>query len=1025
MRVAASLGALALTVSALGGGTLLAAVPAQAAPGTPGTPQANTTVFTEGFENGPGTSPQLLTAYTGVGGQRYTADSGWLTGCNGQVVNFNIPPTTLGNCSTEANSARLRQLAYALGAHTGSATPATNDVVGAYTENNPGANAVEFQTVANIPLASASGRFLTFSVDTAAQNCAVSAPQYQFSFLNQAGVATNVGGIVNACTSTKTVPVPASGPLVASNINVGTYTSNGSVLFTGSTLGIRMTNANGSGVGNDAAFDNIRILDVTPQLDKSFSPTAVTTGGVSTLTFTVTNTAELAAKNGWSFTDALPAGLTLASPTAAATTCPAGSVTGAAGATSVAVTGNLTAGMASCTVTVNVTSSTAGSYTNGPGNVTPNGLNPPGSTTVTFSNPLISIVKNAGTPVDVNGNGLTDAGDTIQYTFDVSNPGDVPLTNVAVSDPKVGAVTCPQTILAAGATETCSATTVYTITAADVTAGAVDNIATATGTTPAGGTITTTPSTTSTPTTASAPGISIVKSASGPATYTVGEVVTYNFVVTNTGNVPLNTVSINETAFSGSGGSPVVNCPATTLAVGAQMVCTAPYTLTTDDVNDGSVTNTATATGIPTGSTTPITSTPSTVTIPITPAPGLTVLKSASPTVVALAGQTVDYSFRVTNTGNVTLTGVTIDETAFTGSGTVSAIVCPVTTLVAGQVATCTASYTVTQADVDAGGTVSNTATALGTPPTGTPVTSTPSTAVVTPTQSPALTVVKTADATVAEVGQVVTYSFLVTNTGNLTITDPEVAEGAFTGSGAISAIVCPSSTDLAPGDDVTCTATYTVTQADVDSGAISNAATVTGTTPGGGTTDPSDPSTAIVPTDPAPALTVVKTADRQTISAVGQVVTYSFRVTNTGTATIINPTVAEGAFTGSGTLSPLVCAPGTTPLAPAASFVCTATYTVVAADLEAGNLANTATVSGTTPGGGPVVSTPSTATVTNVFAPVVPSPPVPAAIAGVLAYTGSDGVMPAVGVALLLVLLGGVLMVVRRRKHNSQHDAA
>jgi uncharacterized repeat protein (TIGR01451 family) len=68
-----------------------------------------------------------------------------------------------------------------------------------------------------------------------------------------------------------------------------------------------------AGGGNDAPFTNIRILDATPRLTKSFSPATLNAGGTSTLTFTITNTSELAAKNGWSMTDALgpsaPSGL--------------------------------------------------------------------------------------------------------------------------------------------------------------------------------------------------------------------------------------------------------------------------------------------------------------------------------------------------------------------------------------------------------------------------------------------------------------------------------------------------------------------------------------------------------------------------------------------------------------------------------------------------------------------------------------------------------------------------------------------
>jgi len=40
--------------------------------------------------------------------------------------------------------------------------------------------------------------------------------------------------------------------------DIGTFTSDTGILFTGSQVGIEMTNATGSGIGNDAAFDDIR-----------------------------------------------------------------------------------------------------------------------------------------------------------------------------------------------------------------------------------------------------------------------------------------------------------------------------------------------------------------------------------------------------------------------------------------------------------------------------------------------------------------------------------------------------------------------------------------------------------------------------------------------------------------------------------------------------------------------------------------------------------------------------------------------
>ena len=355
------------------------------APGNPGTPSEPEVLFEEDFENTAGTAPVSLADYVGADGNTYTAAPAWLENCNGIIVNFDIPFTDQGNCAVIGSSANLRQIVHALGQHAGAATPEANDAVAAYTEGNPGADLAEFETVEPIALSSASGRFLTFSVDAAAKNCTVSAPLYQFSFLSEAGTATLIGGQINACDSGQTVPGPAVGPVVATPVSVGTYASDGSVLFDGSSLGIRMVNANGSGGGNDAAFDNIRILDVTPQLDKSFAPASVPVGAASTLTFTVTNTSELAAKDGWGFTDALPDGLVVADPANVGGTCVA-DVTAPAGADSVVVAnGALAAGSESCTVTLDVTSETPGAYTNGPDNIEgETGIDLPGESTVEF-----------------------------------------------------------------------------------------------------------------------------------------------------------------------------------------------------------------------------------------------------------------------------------------------------------------------------------------------------------------------------------------------------------------------------------------------------------------------------------------------------------------------------------------------------------------------------------------------------------------------------------------------------------------
>jgi uncharacterized repeat protein (TIGR01451 family) len=86
---------------------------------------------------------------------------------------------------------------------------------------------------------------------------------------------------------------------------------------------------------------------------------------------------------------------------------------------------------------------------------------------------------------------------------------------------------------------------------------------------------------------------------------------------------------------------------------------------------------------------------------------------------IADAGDFIDYTFTVTNTSTVTLTDVDVTDPL------VSTITCPggnpISSLAAFGFVTCTGSYTITQADVDAG-VVTNTATSTGLDPDGDPV---------------------------------------------------------------------------------------------------------------------------------------------------------------------------------------------------------------------------------------------------------------------------------------------------------------
>src|SRR5436190_12822818 len=357
-------------------------------PGSPGVPQAPLEVVSEDFENNMGTTPLGLASYLGPGGATYTAHPAWLINCNGVIVEASSPDSDLAasGCANITNYSGVRQLAYALGfLEGGPAGRLTDDAVSAYTETDTTpAGVVEFATVNPIPLV-ATSRFITFSIDAAEANCQANHALFEFYLLDGSTALPVFSAPIDPCTDPRALPitVPPMTGQAGRTVFAGHFAANGSLLFSGSSMGVRMINATGDGIfGNDAAFDDISILDVTPQLDKTFSPTVVGVGQPSTLTLTITNTTELAAKAGWSLTDNLPAGLTIASPASTATTCANGVVSATAGGSSIALNGDLNAGQASCTASVNVTSQVAATYTNGPANVTAVGLNPPRSATV-------------------------------------------------------------------------------------------------------------------------------------------------------------------------------------------------------------------------------------------------------------------------------------------------------------------------------------------------------------------------------------------------------------------------------------------------------------------------------------------------------------------------------------------------------------------------------------------------------------------------------------------------------------------
>ena len=187
--------------------------------------------------------------------------------------------------------------------------------------------------------------------------------------------------------------------------------------------------------------------------------------------------------------------------------------------------------------------------------------------------------------------------------------------------------------------------------------------------------------------------------------------------------------------------------------------------------------------------------------------PALTIVKSASPITYSTVGQTITYTYTVTNSGNVNIKGpINIIDSRINGP-----ILIPNTDLAPGQSVIGIANYSITQEDINSGS-VTNSAYANNNNTNSKNVALT-----VTAVQSPALTIVKSASPTNdSTVGQTITYTYTVTNSGNVNIKGPlNIIDSRINGS-----ILIPN-TDLAPGQSITETSNYSITQEDINSGSV------------------------------------------------------------------------------------------------------------------------------------------------------------------------------------------------------------
>lgn len=200
-------------------------------------------------------------------------------------------------------------------------------------------------------------------------------------------------------------------------------------------------------------------------------------------------------------------------------------------------------------------------------------------------------------------------------------------------------------------------------------------------------------------------------------------------------------------------------------------------------------------------------------------------------------------------------------------------------------------------------------------------------------TIAPGYTLEKTVDGgatTYAQVGEVITYNYVVTNIGSVSIFDIAVEDDK------IGTVACTPTTLLsvpfgsAAANEATCTATYTITQDDIEAGEVTNIAQATGE-PEFGTLGPLTADVTITGPTLNPAMTLEKTTTASGFSAVGDVIDYSFTVTNTGNVTLSDVAVTDPL------IPTLSCS--TTALLPADAgtnvLTCSGSYTVTQDDID------------------------------------------------------------------------------------------
>lgn len=466
------------------------------------------------------------------------------------------------------------------------------------------------------------------------------------------------------------------------------------------------------------------------------------------------------------------------------------------------------------------------------------------------ANPSMTLMKS------VNGQDANTApgpsittGDAVLFTYEIVNTGNIDINDIELVDDVLGAITCPSATLVVGGSMNCAA-------AAVATAGQYMNVGTVSGQPidpngePFGEPLKVDDPAHYFGTDAS---ISIIKYVNGedanePSGETIGqdEQVTFDYVITNDGNLELVDVSLSDDILG------PITCPATTLAPGETMTCSVA-----DVAISGPYTNIGTVEAQPLDPSGQPLGGPLQQSDPANyfgGSPSLTLLKTVNgedaneaPGPSITVGEPVTFDYLVTNTGNLEINDIVVTDDVL------GAITCPASNLAPAESMTCSATGEAV------GGQYMNIGSANGQPvgPDGTPFGQ--PLATDDPAHyfgfGPGISLVKSVNGEDANaepglavtVGDQLVFTYLVTNTGTVDLDQVVVTDDV------LGSVPCPR-VELAVGESMECSITTAAGSGPITNIGTAEARTAGDVCPPGTDSEDGSCSTVTVVSDSDPA---------------------------------------------------------------------------------------------------------------------------------------------------------------------------